>query len=153
MIILRLLLNSLGEVLNFIWNKAKCSVSCLRQTLTLAWDRMAWAWASWAETTGPLCASPPARNCQPRKQKGNTIKKPNSLVSFYTATPPCECVQTFVVSTHHTQTHTGWHLRGKWCVTQRKSLWPLMMQWGRHPKWGEWTYYSLSWRVDSRWCK
>lgn len=43
--------------------------------LALAWDRIAWAWASWAETTGPLCDSPPARNCQPHTHtKKNTIK-------------------------------------------------------------------------------
>lgn len=44
------------------------------RTLTRAWDRMAWAWASWAETTGPLCDSPPARNCQPQGKQRNTLK-------------------------------------------------------------------------------
>lgn len=36
--------------------------------LTLAWDRMAWAWASWADTTGPFSPSPPKRNCWTHKQ-------------------------------------------------------------------------------------
>ncbi len=29
-----------------------------------SWERMAWAWASWADTTGPLSPSPPNRNGQ-----------------------------------------------------------------------------------------
>ena len=51
--------------------------------LALAWDRIAWAWASWAETTGPLCDSPPARNCQPHTHTSRKTQLKTNGVSLF----------------------------------------------------------------------